>query len=68
MSMTISSEGAHEAFMAMTTTMAMKATNVDNEVPWAGARNFLIPSRNGNHDSKQSATMNDKCRTTRPHA
>ena len=52
MSMTISSEGVHEAFMATTTTMAMKATNVDNEAPWAGARNFLIPSRNGNHDSK----------------
>ena len=52
MSITISSEGAHEAFMAMTTTMAMKATNVDNEAPWAGARNFLIPSRNGNHDRK----------------
>jgi hypothetical protein len=31
--MTISSEGAHEAFMAMTTTMVMKATNVDNEAP-----------------------------------
>jgi len=38
--------------MATTTTMAMKATNVDNEALWAGARNFLIPSRNGNYDSK----------------
>ena len=50
--MTISSEGAQEAFMATTTTMAMKATNVDNEAPWAGALNFLIPLCNGNHDSK----------------
>ena len=33
MSMTISSEGAHEAFMATTTTMVMKATNVDKETP-----------------------------------
>ena len=35
MSMTISSEGVHKAFMATTTTMAMKATNVDNKAPWA---------------------------------
>ncbi len=55
--MTISSERAPEAFtshcaMATITTMVMKTTNVNDEVPWVRAWNLHIASRSGDHDSK----------------